>query len=192
MGCFAFTSSNLGTLAMDHMAPIAGTASSVQGVIGLSGGRNRLPDRRTVRRHRYALSLAPRPARSAVHADRPDRAEATVRADPIDSGAEIPLRARGSRLDALSPALSRWERGEGQAIPPVQVVVVGRRRPSAPRRLPWSAAHRVLDPLATSGFPRGKQGKSRRRQADRERDLRQDRGSRRGADGRRRPRRRRH
>src|SRR4051795_9712907 len=33
MGCFAFTSSNLGTLAMEHMAPIAGTASSVQGVV---------------------------------------------------------------------------------------------------------------------------------------------------------------
>ena len=37
MGCFAFTSSNFGTLAMEHMAPIAGTASSVQGVIGTLG-----------------------------------------------------------------------------------------------------------------------------------------------------------
>jgi len=37
MGCFAFTSSNLGTLAMEHMAPIAGTASSVQGVAGTVG-----------------------------------------------------------------------------------------------------------------------------------------------------------
>jgi MFS transporter, DHA1 family, multidrug resistance protein len=37
MGCFAFTSSNLGTLAMEHMAPIAGTASSVQGVVGTIG-----------------------------------------------------------------------------------------------------------------------------------------------------------
>ena len=37
MCCFAFTSSNLGTLAMEHMAPIAGTASSVQGVIGTIG-----------------------------------------------------------------------------------------------------------------------------------------------------------
>jgi MFS transporter, DHA1 family, multidrug resistance protein len=37
MGSFAFTSSNLGTLAMEHMAPIAGTASSVQGVIGTLG-----------------------------------------------------------------------------------------------------------------------------------------------------------
>ena len=37
MGSFAFTSSNLGTLAMEHMAPIAGTASSVQGVIGTIG-----------------------------------------------------------------------------------------------------------------------------------------------------------
>ena len=37
-GGFAFTSSNLGTLAMEHMAPIAGTASSVQGVIGTIGG----------------------------------------------------------------------------------------------------------------------------------------------------------
>jgi DHA1 family bicyclomycin/chloramphenicol resistance-like MFS transporter len=38
MGCFAFTSSNLGTLAMEHMGPIAGTASSVQGVVGTIGG----------------------------------------------------------------------------------------------------------------------------------------------------------
>ena len=37
MACFAFTSSNLGTLAMEHMAPIAGTASSVQGVVGTIG-----------------------------------------------------------------------------------------------------------------------------------------------------------
>jgi DHA1 family bicyclomycin/chloramphenicol resistance-like MFS transporter len=35
---FAFTSSNLSTLAMAHMAPIAGTASSVQGVITTIGG----------------------------------------------------------------------------------------------------------------------------------------------------------
>jgi DHA1 family bicyclomycin/chloramphenicol resistance-like MFS transporter len=37
MGTFAFTSSNLGTLAMENMAPIAGTASSVQGVVGTLG-----------------------------------------------------------------------------------------------------------------------------------------------------------
>lgn len=37
MASFAFTSSNFGTLAMEHMAPIAGTASSVQGVIGTVG-----------------------------------------------------------------------------------------------------------------------------------------------------------
>ena len=37
MGCFAFTSSNLGTLAMENMAPIAGTASSVQGGVGTVG-----------------------------------------------------------------------------------------------------------------------------------------------------------
>ena len=37
MACFAFTSSNFATLAMEHMAPIAGTASSVQGVIGTLG-----------------------------------------------------------------------------------------------------------------------------------------------------------
>ncbi|HET9355094.1 MAG TPA: multidrug effflux MFS transporter [Sphingomicrobium sp.] len=35
---FAFTSSNLSALAMANMAPIAGTASSVQGVIGTIGG----------------------------------------------------------------------------------------------------------------------------------------------------------
>jgi DHA1 family bicyclomycin/chloramphenicol resistance-like MFS transporter len=38
MASFAFTSSNLSTLAMEHMAPIAGTASSVQGMIGTFGG----------------------------------------------------------------------------------------------------------------------------------------------------------
>ena len=38
MVCFAFTSSNLSTLAMEHMGPIAGTASSVQGVVGTIGG----------------------------------------------------------------------------------------------------------------------------------------------------------
>ncbi len=37
MVCFSFASSNLGTLAMDRMAEIAGTASSVQGVIGTIG-----------------------------------------------------------------------------------------------------------------------------------------------------------
>lgn len=37
MACFALTSSNLGTLAMEHMAAIAGTAASVQGVIGTIG-----------------------------------------------------------------------------------------------------------------------------------------------------------
>ena len=37
MCCFAFASSNLGTLAMENMAPIAGTASSVQGVVGTVG-----------------------------------------------------------------------------------------------------------------------------------------------------------
>jgi DHA1 family bicyclomycin/chloramphenicol resistance-like MFS transporter len=38
MACFAFTSSNLSTLAMEHMAPIAGSASAVQGVVGTMGG----------------------------------------------------------------------------------------------------------------------------------------------------------
>jgi DHA1 family bicyclomycin/chloramphenicol resistance-like MFS transporter len=37
MGSFSFASSNLGTLAMEHMAHIAGTASSVQGVVGTVG-----------------------------------------------------------------------------------------------------------------------------------------------------------
>ena len=36
--CFAFTTSNIGTLAMTNMAPIAGTASSFQGVTGTIGG----------------------------------------------------------------------------------------------------------------------------------------------------------
>lgn len=38
MMAFAFTTANFGTLAMTNMAPIAGTASSVQGVIGTIGG----------------------------------------------------------------------------------------------------------------------------------------------------------
>ena len=38
MSAFAFTSANLGTLAMEHMGPIAGTASSVQGVVSTIGG----------------------------------------------------------------------------------------------------------------------------------------------------------
>ncbi|MCL6682773.1 multidrug effflux MFS transporter [Sphingomonas alba] len=38
MCAFAFTSANLSTLAMENMAPIAGTASSVQGIIGTMGG----------------------------------------------------------------------------------------------------------------------------------------------------------
>lgn len=37
MSAFAFASSNFGTLAMERMAPIAGTASSVQGVVGTLG-----------------------------------------------------------------------------------------------------------------------------------------------------------
>lgn len=36
--CFPFTTSNFGTLAMTNMAPIAGTASSFQGVTGTIGG----------------------------------------------------------------------------------------------------------------------------------------------------------
>ena len=38
MAAFAFVSSNFSTLAMEHMGEIAGTASSVQGVIGTVGG----------------------------------------------------------------------------------------------------------------------------------------------------------
>jgi DHA1 family bicyclomycin/chloramphenicol resistance-like MFS transporter len=38
MCCFAFTSANLSTLAMTNMAPIAGTASSVQGIVWTIGG----------------------------------------------------------------------------------------------------------------------------------------------------------
>ncbi len=37
MICFALTSANLSTLAMEHMAPIAGIASSVQGTVGTVG-----------------------------------------------------------------------------------------------------------------------------------------------------------
>jgi DHA1 family bicyclomycin/chloramphenicol resistance-like MFS transporter len=38
MICFAFCSANLSTLAMEHMSGIAGTASSVQGVVATIGG----------------------------------------------------------------------------------------------------------------------------------------------------------
>jgi len=38
MICFAFCSANLSTLAMEHMSRIAGTASSVQGVVATIGG----------------------------------------------------------------------------------------------------------------------------------------------------------
>lgn len=38
MCCFAFTSANLSTLAMTNMAAIAGTASSVQGIVWTMGG----------------------------------------------------------------------------------------------------------------------------------------------------------
>jgi DHA1 family bicyclomycin/chloramphenicol resistance-like MFS transporter len=38
MVCFAFCSANLSTLAMEHMGRIAGTASSVQGVVATIGG----------------------------------------------------------------------------------------------------------------------------------------------------------
>jgi DHA1 family bicyclomycin/chloramphenicol resistance-like MFS transporter len=37
MICFALTSANLSTLAMEHMSPIAGIASSIQGTIGTVG-----------------------------------------------------------------------------------------------------------------------------------------------------------
>ncbi len=36
--CFAFTTSNFGSLAMTNMASVAGTASSLQGVVGTMGG----------------------------------------------------------------------------------------------------------------------------------------------------------
>ena len=65
MCCFAFASSNLSTLAMEHMAPIAGTASSVQGVVGTLGAAvDRLRDRPGVRRDRRCRSSSePRSAR---------------------------------------------------------------------------------------------------------------------------------
>ena len=84
MGCFAFTSSNFGTLAMEHMAPIAGTASSVQGVIGTLGSApigfvigqaydgTALP---------FLLGIAACSTAGFLIVAR-DRAEAIVRADP--------------------------------------------------------------------------------------------------------------
>jgi DHA1 family bicyclomycin/chloramphenicol resistance-like MFS transporter len=38
MGCFGLATSNFSSMAMENMGPIAGTASSVQGFIGVTGG----------------------------------------------------------------------------------------------------------------------------------------------------------
>ena len=89
MACFAFTSSNLGTLAMEHMAPIAGTASSVQGVVGTIGAAilgffiGRAFDGTATP---FVLGTAALRG-GGVHPDRADRAQAPVRArSGIDSG----------------------------------------------------------------------------------------------------------
>ena len=67
MSCFAFASSNLGTLAMEHMAPIAGTASSVQGVVGtLGAAMSALPSARRSTELRRRSSSGRRCAPSAA------------------------------------------------------------------------------------------------------------------------------
>ena len=82
MACFAFTSSNLGTLAMENMAPIAGTASSVQGVVRTIGAA----PIGFVIGQRFDGTVVPFVVGNAglrgrrVRADRADRAEAAVRA----------------------------------------------------------------------------------------------------------------
>ncbi len=84
MCCFAFASSNLGTLAMEHMAPIAGTASSVQGVIGTLGAAilgfmiGRAFDG-TATPYLVGTAMCAALGFVAIVAD---RAEAAVRADP--------------------------------------------------------------------------------------------------------------
>ena len=113
MASFAFTSSNLSTLAMEHMAPIAGTASSVQGVVGTIGaavigfviGQQFDGTRDPVRRRHRAVRGRRLPAHRA------DRAEAAVRADAADptsgSGRESTAFPRTSAEDASNEGSGR-------------------------------------------------------------------------------------
>jgi len=91
MASFAFTSSNLGTLAMERMAPIAGTASSVQGVVGTLGaaiigfGIGQAFDG-TVRPYLIGCAMAAVTALAVIAATEPRRLFAPIR---IDSEEEI-------------------------------------------------------------------------------------------------------
>ncbi len=142
MGCFAFTSSNLGTLAMEHMAPIAGTASSVQGVVGTIGaaGIGFLIGQQfdgTAMPFLVGTAACAAGGFLLIVLTEPKRLFAPIR---IDSGAAV-FRTACPRISARRPRPCPLPAGEGerQAIPPVQCRRRrGRRRPSAPRRLPRS------------------------------------------------------
>jgi DHA1 family bicyclomycin/chloramphenicol resistance-like MFS transporter len=58
LSSFSFCSSNMNTLAMEKMAPVAGMASSIQGVTStIIAAIGRLPDRAGIRRHAVALPV---------------------------------------------------------------------------------------------------------------------------------------
>jgi DHA1 family bicyclomycin/chloramphenicol resistance-like MFS transporter len=92
MASFAFTSSNLGTLAMERMAPIAGTASSVQGVVGTLGAAivgfaiGQAFDG-TVRPFLIGCAIAALGGVGVIALTEPKRLFAPIR---IDSGEELP------------------------------------------------------------------------------------------------------
>jgi DHA1 family bicyclomycin/chloramphenicol resistance-like MFS transporter len=91
MASFAFTSSNLGTLAMERMAPIAGTASSIQGVVGtlaaaIAGFAIGQAFDGTVRPYLIGCALAAIVALVIIVLTEPRRLFAPIR---IDSGAEV-------------------------------------------------------------------------------------------------------
>jgi DHA1 family bicyclomycin/chloramphenicol resistance-like MFS transporter len=92
MASFAFASSNFGTLAMERMAPIAGTASSVQGVVSTLGAAilgfaiGQAFDG-TLRPYLIGCAAAAIGGLAIVILTEPKRLFAPIR---IDSGAEIP------------------------------------------------------------------------------------------------------
>ena len=129
MASFAFTSSNLGTLAMEHMAPIAGTASSVQGVVGTMGAAaigfliGQQFDGTVVP---FAVGTACCAAGGFLVIVL-DRAEAPLRADWRDESGTTP--SGSGRSGLAPPPVSRRRRCHRPRVP---------RRPSAPRRPPRS------------------------------------------------------
>ena len=141
MACFAFTSSNLGTLAMENMAPIAGTASSVQGVVGTIGAAaigfvigqqfdgTAMPfvvGTAACAAGGFLLIVLTEPKRlfAPIRISRATAARVQFPAVPEEVAASC---------DVILPRCRRRRQD--------------RRRPSKPRRLPLSSADRILDPL---------------------------------------------